>query len=507
MISLLVPTRGRSERFAQMLASAKATAREPFEVCAWRDDDDDTDYPADPVVRYGSGERPYLEGVLCTSGLWNQAWEMASGDIAMLAADDIVFRTRGWDVKVERAFAGVPDRVLMVYPDDGTRRQAPVNPFVSREWIEAIGGFTPPDFQGWFADEWCWAIAADLRRVVFLRGVKVRHLQRGNDDTYRDGQQAREAVGGLEGMKARFYSAVITARRDEQAEKLRQVMDPNIERIPEPLPRWFTESVEGSHRARGGLSRAEDTLVVVHCYAGDAHLVQEFLPQYTHHGSPVLVLSPTDAPVRLEHPGVECRSVGKAAYFGQTSLDRQRAHLELLLTYPQTYFLLNDADSMCLSAEIPRYLYESENIVWSNEVRETRPHESPYPKLAFQPPYFLERHSIARMLAVADRITAHPITPFIDWYMVALTHEAGLEHRSYPDGASFPAWRHEHIPETTELGHDFVHVESARGVNGAARMRQRVQQGVVMVHSIKHPPVRDLLVSAHARRTRSRVSA
>jgi hypothetical protein len=247
----------------------------------------------------------------------------------------------------------------------------------------------------------------------------------------------------------------------------------------------------------------EDTLVVVHAYAGDADLVEAFLPQFLHHGCDVLVLSPSDSPVKIVHEGVECRSAGRRAYFGQDSLDRQRLHMQLLLEYPHRWLLMNDPDSMCLSPEIPAYLYASGDVVWSNEVRESRPHTSPYPKIAFQPPYFLSRAAIERMLAVPP-IPAHPITPFIDWFMVAMVCEAGLEHRSYPDGRSFPAWRHGAIPETKELGHNYRHVQTARGVDGGRRMAEQVSRGVVMVHSVKHPPVRDALVVAHARYARAR---
>jgi hypothetical protein len=256
MISLCCPTRGRPARFQRMLTSARKTAVTEFEVVALLDDDDDpARYPEDPAVRYGSGPREYIDGVLCTSGLWTKAWEMASGDIAMLAADDIVFRSPGWDARVEEAFAAVPDRILMVYPDDGTRRKAPVNPFVSREWIQAVGEFTPSGWQGWMADEWVWSLAVELRRVVFLDDVLIAHLQRGGSDpTYRDGRKAREMVGGLEGMRARFYSPEMTARRDEQTARLRAVMDTAVEFVPDPVPAWFVESLVGSRAGREAMS-------------------------------------------------------------------------------------------------------------------------------------------------------------------------------------------------------------------------------------------------------------
>jgi hypothetical protein len=226
-----------------MLRSAKATAAQPFEVCAWLDDDDPSDYPEDPVVTYGRGPRPYVDGSLCTSGLWTKAWELATGDIAMLAADDILFHTPGWDVLVEEAFAAVPDRILMVYADDGTKRKAPVTPFVHRRWIEAAG-FTPPDFQGWFADEWIWQLAAELGRVTFLKQCRIAHIQkRGSDDTYRDGEAAREAVGGWQGMRERFFSPEMVDRRHDQLVRLATLTDGSRLPFPEPVPDWLTEAV------------------------------------------------------------------------------------------------------------------------------------------------------------------------------------------------------------------------------------------------------------------------
>jgi hypothetical protein len=244
----------------------------------------------------------------------------------------------------------------------------------------------------------------------------------------------------------------------------------------------------------------EDTLVAVHCYAGDKQQVENALPVFLHHECPVLVLSPEDSKVEIDHPGVECRWAGKRGYFGQDSLDRQRAHLEILASYPQKFFLLNDADSMCLSPKLPDYLYqEAEGTVFSNVVNETRPHASEYPKIAFHPPYFLTKDSIQRMLEVADRIKAHPITPFIDWYMVALTCEAGLQYKGFPDGRSLMAWRHGKEPGTIERGHDYVVVNDPRGPrNGGEIMRQFVERGIVLIHAVKHKEVLTKLVNAHA---------
>jgi len=174
----------------------------------------------------------------------------------------------------------------------------------------------------------------------------------------------------------------------------------------------------------------DQTLVAVCCYQGDAHQVVNALPVYQQHGCKVVILSPEDSPVVI--PGVECQHAGKRAYIGADSLHRQLRYFEKLLLFPHTYMLLHDSDSLCLSAKIPeRLYYESEKTVWSNEVQEPRPHASPYPKIAMQPPYFLTRDSIWRMLNIAGRLNVHPITPYVDWFMLALTCEAGLKHMPF----------------------------------------------------------------------------
>jgi len=175
-----------------------------------------------------------------------------------------------------------------------------------------------------------------------------------------------------------------------------------------------------------------DTIVAVCCYQGDAALVERAMPVHLAHERPVVVLSPADSPVEIAH--ARCITAGKRAYIGADSWTRQHEHLKILLSFPQKYFLIHDADSLCLSATIDYRLYSmAENMLWSNEVTEPRPHASPYPKIAAQPPYFLTRESIHRMLQASPRVPVHPITPYIDFAMLAWACEAGLEHRAFTE--------------------------------------------------------------------------
>jgi len=139
----------------------------------------------------------------------------------------------------------------------------------------------------------------------------------------------------------------------------------------------------------------EDTLVVVHCYAGDAKQVADFLPLYLHHGCPVLVLSPADAPVFIDHPQVTCRSAGMAGWKGAHTVFRQIEHWKIAAEFPYRYMLLHDADSVCLSRELPRYLYDSpDSWFWCNEIG------THY--LNYEPPYFFSRETMQKLIGIAE---------------------------------------------------------------------------------------------------------
>lgn len=219
-----------------------------------------------------------------------------------------------------------------------------------------------------------------------------------------------------------------------------------------------------------------NTRVVICCYQGDAHQVENLRSFYTAHECPVTVMSPLDSPVVL--PGMDCKHAGKRAYIGQDSLDRQKDHMRLCLGYPEEWFFLCDPDSFCLSPEFPGRLYaDGKGTIWSNEVVEPRPHESPYDKIACQPPYFLHRDSLARMLEIP--ITAHPITPYIDYVMLEMSARAGITRK--------PFTLLEHAPVVT-----FHEVDPWKTLEFRIR-----HCGTVMMHPVKSFPEIEFCAKAY----------
>jgi hypothetical protein len=217
---------------------------------------------------------------------------------------------------------------------------------------------------------------------------------------------------------------------------------------------------------------------------------------HLHHECPLVILSPNDAKADIRYPGVENRYAGKRAYIGQASLDRQREHLKILLEYPENHFLINDADSFCLDAKLPDYLYAEPDVVWSNQVTDGIPeHQATFPEgwphVAFQPPYFLSRKTIEAMLAVADQVTASPVMPFIDYYMVQLTMTAGLPWKRFEKCVSCCI---SHDPVTKPI---LTPQEQSVYSGGFQIGRQHVQNGANFIHSVKDYKTAQILVEDH----------
>jgi len=176
-------------------------------------------------------------------------------------------------------------------------------------------------------------------------------------------------------------------------------------------------------------------------------------------------------------------------YYGQKSWDRQHAQLKLLVEeYPHSWFLLNDSDSFVLSAKIPDYLYHDKNCVWSNEVDDFRclpewhkqfppdTYHVGFDKVAMQPPYWLHREALKKIVDASAGMIACPTTPFIDWWWIPACKLAGVPHRRFHHCAS--------CETVTELG--------------VAVMSECVSlRDAIFIHSIKKASVKDHLVALY----------
>lgn len=173
MISILCPTRNRPGNVRRLIESARDTADGPLEFVFYADDD----APLPPDITSQDGVVTITGPRIMMSAMWNACWDRASGEIAMMGADDIAFRTPGWDTTVLAEFTKYPDRIVLVHGQDGI--QGPdlgTHSFLHRRWVETVGYFTAPYFSRDFADTWINDLAIRIGRRVYLPEMYIEHL-------------------------------------------------------------------------------------------------------------------------------------------------------------------------------------------------------------------------------------------------------------------------------------------------------------------------------------------
>lgn len=157
-----------------MIASARATAFVAPEIVCYIDEDDPS-YEGDfGPVKFVRGPRIVL------SNMWNKCAAAATGDIFGQMNDDIIFRTRGWDLDVENEFAAWADRIVLVHGSDGShhpsgRGEFGPHPFLHRRWAETLGYVTPPYFSSDYGDTWLNDIANVIGRRRY-RAFVIEHM-------------------------------------------------------------------------------------------------------------------------------------------------------------------------------------------------------------------------------------------------------------------------------------------------------------------------------------------
>jgi len=180
-ISILMPTRARPAWVKRFLDSVVSTAEAPgaIETVLYIDEDDIQshliEHPSAGVVKLIQPRRALGE-------MYKICFEVSQGSIIMLAGDDFVFRTPGWDGVVKGLFRRFSDGILLVYGND--LNQGPrvcTAPFISRRMCEILGAPCPPEYTGEFIDAHIFDIFQKLKaegydRVRYLDDLIIEHM-------------------------------------------------------------------------------------------------------------------------------------------------------------------------------------------------------------------------------------------------------------------------------------------------------------------------------------------
>lgn len=177
-----------------MIDSALSTADGVVEVLLYVDADDPElkQYPAWWMIGDSVGLGP----------AYQKLWMSRKSDIVMMCADDIVFRTKGWDTRVKETMP--KDLIGVVSCNElpkGKREHG--HPFIGRKFIEGMGYICHPKLKHSCVDTWVRNIAEQIGRFYYLDDVITEHVHpkygKGElDDTYRSNtREIREEDGAV----------------------------------------------------------------------------------------------------------------------------------------------------------------------------------------------------------------------------------------------------------------------------------------------------------------------
>lgn len=154
-----------------------ASRPEDIQIILWLDEDD----PTLPEYKQVCDELGilYLVGPrnVIHSSRWDRCLPLATGELLAHLNDDIVMKTQGWDDIVREWFDRSEDKLWLVGGDDAYLHSETVacHPIIHRRWLETIGYFIPPYFDGEWGDTWASCLAIQIGRKKLLPFV-CEHL-------------------------------------------------------------------------------------------------------------------------------------------------------------------------------------------------------------------------------------------------------------------------------------------------------------------------------------------
>lgn len=175
-IALLCPTRGRPKQYDRMIWSAHKTHQYGYGAYLGLEQDD--------YQQYCNNDLRYIPHLIfgkdvSTVYKWNllaqKALNASFNNLFMLAADDMIFDTSGWDKALLDHYNALENKIHVYALQDSRDPDGTPHPIVTREYIEAMGYFLPSIFLHWYVDSWTVEIAKANNCFTHLRDFKLIH--------------------------------------------------------------------------------------------------------------------------------------------------------------------------------------------------------------------------------------------------------------------------------------------------------------------------------------------
>jgi hypothetical protein len=182
-IAILVPTRERMNNRLTLLFSILTTVNDINNVNIYYGVDKD-DPTLDLIKKVANGI-PSLkvieinnEGKFLGLGkLWNILVNQSNEEIISMIGDDMVFKTKDWDLEILNEFKTMPaDCIKAVHcNDDCHGAKLAVNLFCHRKYAEVLGVFMREEFKINWVDQWLHQVFSAFDRLTYRGDIMIEH--------------------------------------------------------------------------------------------------------------------------------------------------------------------------------------------------------------------------------------------------------------------------------------------------------------------------------------------
>lgn len=221
-----------------------------------------------------------------------------------------------------------------------------------------------------------------------------------------------------------------------------------------------------------------NTLITIFAHAGTEPIVRRHFPLWERHGCDLLILSPTDAPIRQEFrcARLSYLNSGQSQYAGPVAIARFKTAFNWLSVSSYDRFLVLEYDAFCLSPEIPnvgcndplpRAAQASGSAFWGNRMATNNPWWSRAFKTPwlFYAPWLFSKTTLQRLCEAFEQMPNSIEGGCFDRYLDKALSIAGLTSADW-DQRGFA------MEKITEPA-------------GCDAMTRAIKYGATMIHGVK----------------------
>jgi hypothetical protein len=230
-ISILVPTRERMNNRLTLLFSILTTVSDINNINVYYGVDKDD--PTLETIKKVASAIPCLKVIeienngqfLGLGKLWNILVKNSTEEIISMIGDDMVFKTKDWDLKIIEEFINGPcDNIKAVHcNDDCHGAKLAVNLFCHRKYADVMGGFMREEFKINWVDQWLHQVFSAFDRLRYRGDIMIEHRHWVLGKNVKDNTAVRMAVADVNKISDKLWYS-LKDERVRDVEKLAEYL-------------------------------------------------------------------------------------------------------------------------------------------------------------------------------------------------------------------------------------------------------------------------------------------